>query len=135
MPAARLGVVLLDRDAVGLERLASELEAAGFGVKTANHPEELTLLLKTPEAQDVHAAVCDVLAFRPDQNLAGLFRSWQKDRSGLGLFLSFSADSSAEVERAQRVPSSLTAGRFRRPLDLKELVESLEALARRQGAI
>jgi hypothetical protein len=81
----------------------------------------------------VNAAVCDVLAFRPDQNVAGLFRAWEKDRPGLALFLSFGPDSMTEVERAQRVPLSLTTGRFRRPLNRPELLELLEPLARRSG--
>jgi hypothetical protein len=127
----RLRVVLLDRDAVSLEPLAAELEEAGFGVQIANHPEELTLLMKTPDARGIHAAVCDVLAFRADQNVAGLFRGWEKDRPGLALFLSFGAESPTEVERAQRVPLSLTTGRFRRPLNRPELLELLEPLARR----
>jgi hypothetical protein len=127
----RLRVVLLDRDAVSLEPLAGELEAAGLGVQIANHPEELTLLMKTPDARGIHAAVCDVLAFRADQNVAGLFRGWEKDRPGLALFLSFGTESPTEVERAQRVPLSLTTGRFRRPLNRPELLELLEPLARR----
>jgi hypothetical protein len=131
--AQRLRVVLLDRDAVALEPLAAELEEAGLGVQIANHPEELTLLMKTPDGQGVHAAVCDVLAFRPDQNVAGLFRAWEKDRPGLALFLSFGPESGTEVERAQRVPLSLTAGRFRRPLNRPDLLELLEPLARRVG--
>jgi hypothetical protein len=133
VPTTRLRVVLLDRDAVSLEPLAGELEENGIGVQIANHPEELTLLMKTPDGRGVHAAVCDVLAFRPDQNVAGLFRAWEKDRPGLALFLSFGQDSTTEVERAQRVPLSLTAGRFRRPLNRPELLELLEPLARRSG--
>ena len=133
-PKPRLRVVLLDRDAVSLEPLAGELEEAGLGVQIANHPEELTLLMKTPEGRGIHAAVCDVLAFRVDQNVAGLFRAWERDRPGLALFLSFGPDSTTEVERAQRVPLSLTAGRFRRPLSRPELLELLEPLARSGGA-
>lgn len=129
-----LRVVLLDRDAASLEPLAAELEEAGLDVKVANYPEELALLMKTPDARELHAAVCDVLAFRPDQNVAGLFRSWQKDRPSLALYLSFSADNSAEAERAQRVPNSLTAGRFRRPLLKQDVVEMLTPLARRPSA-
>jgi hypothetical protein len=129
-----LKVVLLDRDAGSLEPLAAELEEAGLDVKIANYPEELALLMKTPDARELHAAVCDVLAFRPDQNVAGLFRSWQKDRPSLALYLSFSADNSAEAERAQRVPNSLTAGRFRRPLAKQDLVEMLTPLARRPSS-
>jgi flagellar motor protein MotB len=132
-PKTRLRVVLLDRDAVSLEALAGELEENGIGVQIANHPEELTLLMKTPDGRGVHAAVCDVLAFRPDQNVAGLFRAWEKDRPGLALYLSFGQESATEVERAQRVPLSLTAGRFRRPLNRLELLELLEPLARRVG--
>lgn len=132
-PRPRLRVVLLDRDAVSLEPLAGELEEAGLGVQIANHPEELTLLMKTPEGRGIDAAICDVLAFRTDQNVAGLFRAWEKDRPGLALYLSFAQDSLAEVERAQRIPLSLTAGRFRRPLNRPELLELLEPLARRVG--
>jgi hypothetical protein len=131
--APRMRVALLDRDAGSLAALADELEQNGIDVKVASHPEELALLLKTPEGRGLNAAVCDVLAFRPDQNVAGIFRSWEKDRPGLGLFLSFAPDSTAEVERAQRVPASLTAGRFQRPLKRPELVEMLEPVLRRQG--
>jgi len=132
-PKPRLRVVLLDRDFVSAEPLAGELEEAGLGVQIANHPEELTLLMKTPEARGIHAVICDVLAIRPDQNAAGLFRAWEKDRPGLAIYLSFAPDSPAEVERAQRIPLSLTAGRFRRPLNRPELLELLEPLARRMS--
>jgi hypothetical protein len=126
-----LRVVLLDRDAASIEPLAAELEKAGIDTRIANYPEELALLMKTPDARDLHAIVCDVLAFRPDQNVAGLFRSWQKDRPSLALYLSFASDNPAETERAKRVPLSLTAGRFRRPLVREELVDMLTPLARR----
>ena len=127
-----LRVVLLDRDAASLEPLAAELEDAGLDVRIANYPEELALLMKTPDARSLNAVVCDVLAFRPDQNVAGLFRSWQKDRPSLALYLSFGADNPTETERAQRVPLSLTEGRFRRPLVRQDLIEMLTPLARRQ---
>ena len=124
-------IALLDRDSAGLEPLAAELEAEGLDVKIASHPEELALLLKTPEGRELDAAICDVLAFRPDQTVAGIFRGWEKDRPGLALYLSFSRDSPPEVERAQRVPLSLTKGRFQRPLNRLELMEMLEPLRRR----
>ncbi len=123
-------IAVLDRDSAGLEPLAAELESAGLDVKIASHPEELALLLKTPEGRELDAAICDVLAFRPDQNLAGIFRGWEKDRPGLALYLSFGPDSPPEVERAQRVPLTLTKGRFQRPLNLTELMEMLEPLRR-----
>jgi hypothetical protein len=123
-------VVILDRDAPALEPLAGQLESAGLDVKIASHPEELALLLKTPEGREVDAAICDVVAFRPDQNVAGIFRGWDKDRPGLALYLSFARDATAEVERAQRVPLSLTKGRFQRPLDWSEVMEMLEPLRR-----
>jgi len=123
-------VVILDRETPALEPLAGQLEAAGLDVKIASHPEELALLLKTAEGRDLDAAICDVLAFRPDQNVAGTFRGWQKDRPGLALYLSFSRDSPPEVERAARVPLSLTKGRFQRPLNWTELMEMLEPLRR-----
>jgi hypothetical protein len=60
--------------------------------------------------------------------LAGIFRGWEKDRPGLALYVSFSRDSSPEVERAQRVPLSLTKGRFQRPLNWTDLMEMLQPL-------
>ena len=51
------------------------------------------------------SAICDVLAFRPDQTVAGIFRGWEKDRPGLALYLAFSRDSPVEVERASGSPS------------------------------
>ena len=123
-------VVILDRDTPALEPLAGQLESAGLDVKIASHPEELALLLKTPEGRELDAAICDVLAFRPDQNIAGIFRGWERDRPGLALYVSFSRDSPPEVDRAQRVPLSLTKGRFQRPLDWTELMEMLQALRR-----
>jgi hypothetical protein len=134
-PAPWIRIALLDREAASMEPLAEEIEAAGLDVKLASHPEELALLLKTPEGRELNAAICDVLAFRPDQNVAGLFRSWEKDRPGLAFFLSFSPDVPAETERAQRVPLSLTAGRFRRPLTRPSLLELLEPLAKKQGIV
>ena len=126
----RMRVAVLDRDTAGLEPLAAELESAGLDVKIASHPEELALLLKTPQGRELDAAICDVLAFRPDQTVAGIFRGWEKDRPGLALYLSFSRDSPPEVERVQRVPLSLTKGRFQRPLNRTELMEMLEPLRR-----
>ncbi len=123
-------VVILDRDMPALEPLAGQLESAGLDVKIASHPEEIALLLKTPEGRALDAAICDVLAFRPDQNVAGIFRAWEKDHAGLALFLSFSQDSAPEVERAQRVPHSLTKGRFQRPLDWTDLMSMLQPLRR-----
>jgi hypothetical protein len=129
-PGRWLRIAVLDRDTAGLEPLAAELESAGLDVKIASHPEELALLLKTPQGRELDAVVCDVLAFRADQTVAGIFRGWEKDRPGLALYLSFSRDSPPEVERAQRVPLALTKGRFQRPLNRTDLMEMLEPLRR-----
>jgi predicted nucleic acid-binding Zn-ribbon protein len=133
-PEPWLRVALLDRDAASLEPLAAELEAAGLDVKIANYPEELALLMKTPDAQKLNVVVCDILAFRPDQTVAGLFRGWERDRPGLAFFLSFSSEDAAEAERAKRVPISLTAGRLPRPIPGPELIEKLQVLAQKQAA-
>jgi len=135
-PQAPLGVrvLLLDRDAAGLERLACELEAAGLEVLVAHYPEEVSFFLKTPEARRLAAAVCDVMAFRGDQDVIEAFRAWRQDLSGLALFLSFRADQPTEAERARRVPSVLTAGYLKRPLESGPLVEALIALSRRSGS-
>ena len=134
-PARATGtrIVILDRDLGGLESLATELESAGVDVRIANYPEELALLLRTPSARELVAAICDVMAFRPDQNIAGLFRSWEKERPGLAFFLSYDAESSVEMERARRVPLSLTAAHMPRPLPAKRVAEAIESLARRQA--
>jgi hypothetical protein len=132
-PAGRLRVVFLDRDLVALEPVAETLEAAGVEVRMASHPEELALLLRTAEAGALDAVVCDVMAFRPDQNVAGMIRGWDKDRPGLAYFLSYDLESGAEVERARRIPMSLTAGSLARPLAPPRLLEAFENLARRRG--
>lgn len=132
-PAGRLRVVFLDRDLVALEPAAETLEVAGVEVRLASHPEELALLLRTAEAGALDAVVCDVMAFRPDQNVAGMIRAWDKDRPGLAYFLSYDLESGAEVERARRIPMSLTAGSLARPLAPPRLLEAFENLARRRG--
>jgi hypothetical protein len=133
-PEPWLRVALLDRDASSIEPLVEELEAEGLEVKIANYPEELALLMKTPDARKLDVAVCDVLAFRADQTVAGLFRGWEKDRPGLAFLLSFNNEDAAEAERAKRVPISLTAGRLPRPIPATELIEKLRVLAQKQTA-
>jgi hypothetical protein len=130
-----MGALLLDRDAVSLETVADGLEAAGLDVRIASHPEEVALLLRTADAAALGAVVCDVMAFRPDQNVAGLIRAWDKDRPGLAYFLSFDTESAAEVERARRIPTSIIAGHVPRPLAPPRIVETLETLAKRRGRL
>jgi hypothetical protein len=132
-PARRHGIALLDRDVVALEAVAAELEQAGIEVRLANQPEELALLLRTSEASGLDAVICDVMCYRPDQNVAGILRAWDKDRPGLSFFLSYDAQSPVELERARRTPMSLTAGHIQRPLTASRLAETLENLAKRQG--
>jgi hypothetical protein len=132
-PARRLGIALLDRDVVSLEPVAAELEAAGIEARLAHQPEELALLLKSPDASAIDAIVCDVMSFRPDQNVAGLLRGWDKDRPGLASYLSYDAQSPVELERARRTPMSLTAGHIARPLSGARLAETLDNLAKRLG--
>jgi len=132
-PERRLTMALLDRDVVALEPVAAELEANGIEVRLAQQPEELALLLRSPDAGSIDAIVCDVMSFRPDQNVAGLLRGWDKDRPGLVSYLSYDAQSPSEQERARRTPMSLTAGHIQRPLTAARLGETLENLARRLG--
>lgn len=129
----RLAMALLDRDVVALEPVAAELEASGIEVRLAQQPEELALLLRSPDASSIDAIVCDVMSFRPDQNVAGLLRGWDKDRPGLVSYLSYDAQSPSELERARRTPMSLTAGHIQRPLTAARLGETLENLAKRLG--
>jgi hypothetical protein len=132
-PPRRLGIALLDRDVVALEPVAADLEAQGIEVRLANQPEELALLLRSPEAGAVDAIVCDVMSFRPDQNVAGLLRGWDKDRPGLVSYLSYDPLRPVELERARRTPMSLTAGHIQRPLSAARLAEMLDNLAKRLG--
>ncbi len=132
-PAPWLGAVLLDRDLVSLEPLADALEQGGLAVRTAGHPEEIGLLLRTADAAALDAVVCDVMAFRPDQNVAGLIRAWDRDRPGLAYYVSFDAENAAEVERARRIPTSIIAGHVPRPLVPARLLETLGTLARKRG--
>jgi hypothetical protein len=128
----RLGrVLLLDRDAPILSGLAGELEQDGVDVLIAHYADEVTLYLKTPEARDLTALVLDVLALRPDQNVVELVRGWRRDLPSLAIFLTFRADNPTEAERAQRLPSSTTAGYIPRPLAKGPLLEAVTSLARR----
>jgi DNA-binding NtrC family response regulator len=130
-----MGAVLLDRDAVTLESVADALETSGVDVRIAGHPEEVALLLRTADAATLGAVVCDVMAFRSDQNVAGLIRTWERDRPGLTYFLSFDPDSAGEVERARRIPTSIISGHLPRPLSPPRLLETLETLAKRRGKL
>jgi len=109
------------------------LETAGLDVLVAHYPEEVAFFLKTPESKRLAAAVCDVMAFRADQEVADAFRAWRQDLPGLALFISFMADRPTEAERARRVPSLLTAGYLKRPLESGPIVEALVALGKRSG--
>ncbi len=126
-------ILFLDRDVSSVDRLAGELEAAGVDVLIAHYPEEVGFFLKTPEARRLTAMICDVMAFRGDQNLLELFRSWRSDLPSLSLLLSFRADNPAETEKAQRVPVVLTAGYLTRPLDRQAVLDAVLMVARRQG--
>jgi hypothetical protein len=133
-PAAsvRLGrILLLDRDAPMLSGLAGELEEAGLDVLIAHHPDEVSLFMKTPEARGLTALVLDVLALRPDQNVAELVKSWRRDVPDLALFVTFRADNATESERAQRLPSTATSGYLPRPLQKATLLDAVAKLARR----
>ena len=133
-PAAsvRLGrILLLDRDAPMLSALAGELEEAGLDVLIAHHPDEVSLFMKTPEARGLTALVLDVLALRPDQNVAELVKAWRRDVPDLALFVTFRADNSTESERAQRLPSTATSGYLPRPLQKATLLDAVAKLARR----
>jgi hypothetical protein len=130
--AVRLGrILLLDRDAPMLSGLAGELEQAGLDVLIAHHPDEVSLFMKTPEARGLTALVLDVLALRPDQNVAELVKAWRRDVPDLALFVTFRADNSTESERAQRLPSTATSGYLPRPLQKAALLDAVAKLARR----
>ncbi len=91
----------------------------------------MTFFIKTPDARGLSAVVCDVMAFRSDQNLSELFKSWRQDLPSLGLYLTFKADNPTEAEKAQRIPSVLTAGYLPRPLQKESLIEAFHQLGKR----
>jgi hypothetical protein len=125
--------LFLDRDTSGLETLAGELEAAGIETLIAHYPEEVSFFLKTPDARKLTAVVCDVMAFRSDQDLTGLFRAWKQDAPTVSLLLSFKADHAAEAEKAQRVPTVLTAGYLPRPLERAKVTETITSIGKRSA--
>jgi hypothetical protein len=102
-------------------------------VLIAHYPEEVGFFLKTPDARKLTAVVCDVMAFRSDQDLTTLFRTWKQDAPGVALLLSFRADHGAEAEKAQRVPTVLTAGYLPRPLEKNKVVETISGLSRKSA--
>ncbi len=133
-PAANASIariLLLDRDAPMLGALAGELESEGMDVLIAHHPDEVTLFLKTPDARGLTALILDVLSLRSDENLAELVRGWRRDLPGLPLFLTFRADNATEAERAQRIPSTSTAGYLQRPLQKAAVLDAVMSLVRR----
>jgi hypothetical protein len=130
-PAPTARTLFLDRDTAGLEALAAELEAAGIEALVAHYPEEVSFFLKTPDARKLTAVICDVMAFRSDQDLTGLFRAWKQDAPGVSLLLSFKADHAAEAEKAQRVPTVLTAGYLPRPLEKGKVSDTIVNLGKR----
>ena len=133
-PANRLARVLfLDRDTSSLDQLAGDLESGGIEVLVAHYPEEVGFFLKTPDARRLTAMVCDVKAFRGDQDLLELFRSWRQDAPNLSLLLSFKADNPGETEKAQRIPVVMTAGYLTRPFDRQAVIDAIGTIARRQG--
>jgi hypothetical protein len=124
-------ILLLDRDASMLGALAGELEREGLEVLIAHYADEVSLFLKTPEARELSALVLDVLALRPDQNVVELVRAWRRDLPNLAVYLTFRADNPTEAERAQRLPSSTTAGYIPRPLKKEALLDAVTSQARR----
>jgi len=126
-------ILLLDRDAPMLGALAGELEKEGLDVLIAHHPAEVTLFLKTPDAKGLTALILDVLALRSDENLAELVRGWRRDLPGLPLFLTFRADNATETEKAQRIPSTSTAGYLQRPLQKATLLDAVTTLVKRNA--
>jgi hypothetical protein len=77
------------------------------------------------------ALLLDVLALRSDENLAELVRGWRRDVPGLPLFLTFRADNATEAERAQRIPSTSTAGYLQRPLQKPAVLDAVTTLVKR----
>jgi hypothetical protein len=132
-PATTARVLFLDRDTSSVEVLAGDLEAAGVETLIAHYPEEVSFFLKTPDARKLTAVVCDVMAFRSDQDLTVLFRTWKQDAPTVSLLLAFKADNGAEAERAQRVPTVLTAGYLPRPLSKTKVAETLTNLNKRSA--
>jgi hypothetical protein len=112
--------------------LADELETAGIEVLIAHYPEEVGFFLKTPESRRLTGVVCDVMAFRPDQDLMDILRSWRQDLTNLALLVSFQAESAMETEKAQRLPVAIVAGYLPRPLERQAVQDAVGMIVRRQ---
>jgi hypothetical protein len=120
----RMRVLLLDRNITRLEATAAELEQGGTEPLLAHYTEEVSFFLKTPEGPQTAAIICDVMAFRPEQDLLDLFRLWRRDVPALTIVLSYEADNPLEQERVSQVPSR-TAGTLAMPLTAEAIVAAI----------
>ncbi len=108
-------VLLLDRNITRLDAMAADLEHGGIEPLLAHYTEEVSFFLKTPEGPRTAAVICDVMAFRPEQDLLDVFRSWRREVSALTIVLTHQTDNPLEEERVSQVPLR-TAGRLAMPL-------------------
>jgi len=58
---------------------------------------------------------------------------WRQDSPSLNVYLSFKADNPTEAEKAQRIPTLLTAGYLPRPLQKEALLDAFQQFSRRPG--
>jgi hypothetical protein len=126
-------VLLLDRNVTRLEGVAAELEKGGLTSLIAHYPEEISFFLKMPEGDRTTAIVCDVMAFRPEQDLLDLFRLWRRDVPSLTIVLCYQADNPAEQERVVGVPTR-TAGRLPMPLTLDGVTAAIRKAQATRGS-
>ena len=117
-------VLLLDRNITRLDAMAADLEKGGIEPLLAHYTEEVSFFLKTPEGPQTAAIVCDVMAFRPEQNLLDLFQLWRRDVPALTIVLSHEADNPLEQERVSQV-SLRAAGRVAMPLSTEAIVAAI----------
>ena len=128
----RMRLLLLDRNITRLETVATEMEAQGLEPLLAHYPEEVAFFLKTPEGTRTSAVVCDVMAFRPEQDLPDLFRAWRREVPGLAVVLTYQAESPIEEERIARVPQR-AAGRLPMPPTTEGVLEAIRKAQAERG--
>jgi len=131
--ASATRVLLLDRNVTRLESVAADLEEGGLTPLIAHYPEEISFFLKMPEGDRTTAVICDVMAFRPEQDLLDLFRLWRRDVPSLTIVLCYQADNPAEQERVVGVPTR-TAGRLPMPLTLDGVTSAVRKAQATRGS-
>ncbi len=119
----RARLLLVDDDAIVLETIAEQMEAAGYGVLTAPSGQAALALLESGEAVDL--IVSDLSM--PGMGGIALIQQAQRQRSGLpAILLTGFAGNAAEIAIGGAVSGTFSL--LRKPIDGTQLAERVAAL-------